>query len=496
MMSISQTIHDFATFSIQYGEWMEMDRVYLQNRLLALVGEGTLEKEVVTHSTEELDALELMDLLVETAKKNQMIDATFSEKEQLEAKLMDFLTPPPSVLNALFAQQYDDDPEKATNYFYELSKTNDYIKTRAIAKNIAYSVPTEYGDLDITINLSKPEKDPKQIAAEKNTKQSNYPACLLCMENEGYVGRTNHPARTNHRIIRMNLNGESWGLQYSPYSYYNEHCIFLAEAHRPMTINQDTFQRLLAIVDIFPHYFVGSNADLPIVGGSILSHDHYQGGHYDFAMAKAPIETAFPIRVFPNVNAGIVKWPMSVIRLSSANPKELVAAADYVFNAWKQYSCRELDIIAYSEDGTPHHTVTPIARKNGGNFELDLVLRDNNISEEFPEGIFHPHRELHHIKKENIGLIEVMGLAILPPRLVPELDEVRKYLLDQPNNIAPYHLDWANKLKEQQTITNETVEELIREDIGHIFAKVLEDAGVFKRNEKGMSAFNSFVNTL
>lgn len=495
-MSISQTIYDFTTFAIHYGEWMEMDRLYLQNRLLALVGEETLESESVKHPIEDLNVLDLLDFLIGIAKKNNVIDNSFSQKEQLEAKLMDFLTPPPSILNALFAQHYDDQPEKATDYFYTLSKTNDYIKTRAIAKNIAYSVPTEYGQLEITINLSKPEKDPKQIAAEKNAKQSHYPSCLLCMENEGYAGRTNHPARTNHRIIRMNLNGESWGLQYSPYSYYNEHCIFLAETHRPMVISQETFRRLLAIVAIFPHYFVGSNADLPIVGGSILSHDHYQGGRADFAMANAPIETRFTLSVFPTVQAGIVKWPMSVIRLSGPNANDLVAAADYVFNAWKQYSCPELDINAYSEDGTPHHTVTPIARKNGENFELDLVLRDNNISEDFPEGIFHPHRDLHHIKKENIGLIEVMGLAILPPRLVPELAEVKKYLLEQPNTIAAYHLDWANDLKKNNLIDKENVETIVRQEIGYIFAKVLENAGVFKRDQKGRTAFTSFVNTL
>ncbi|MGX7013782.1 UDP-glucose--hexose-1-phosphate uridylyltransferase [Vagococcus silagei] len=495
-MSISQTIYDFTSFALKYGEWMEMDRLYLQNRLLALIGEDSLDVVTATENWENLDVLDLLDALTSVALENEVIADSFSEKEQLEAKIMDFLTPPPSVLNALFAQRYDDDPVTATDYFYELSRKNNYIKTRAIAKNKVFTVDTEYGALDITINLSKPEKDPKQIALEKSTKKSNYPACMLCMENEGHAGRANHPARTNHRIIRMNLNTESWGLQYSPYAYYNEHCIFLAEEHRPMVIQREAFDRLLSIVDIFPHYFVGSNADLPIVGGSILSHDHYQGGRYDFAMAKAPIETTFDLPIFPNVNAGIVKWPMSVIRLSGKKKEDLVNAADYILASWKNFSLPELEIVAVSEGGTPHHTVTPIARKNNGLFELDLVLRDNNVSEQHPDGIFHPHQKLHHIKKENIGLIEVMGLAILPPRLISEMNEVKNFLLDLSTDVAHYHLDWAKEIKATHDIQPDTVDQLLEQEIGLVFKEVLENAGVFKRDEQGKQAFLSFVEGL
>lgn len=493
-MAISQTIREFITLAIHSGGWMEMDRIYLQNRLLALVRE--IELDEVTQPTSEKSSLELLDELLAKAISNQKIHDISAEKEILEAKIMDLMTPPPSVINALFSEKYAKNKQAATDYFYQVSQENDYIKTRSIEKNIVFPTETEYGDLEITINLSKPEKDPKQIALEKSAPTSGYPNCVLCMTNEGYEGRMNYPARTNHRIIRMNLDGESWGFQYSPYAYYNEHSIFLAEEHRPMKITQTTFKRLLQIVDVFPHYFVGSNADLPIVGGSILSHDHYQGGRHQFPMASAKIEQFFELAAFPNVQAGTVYWPMSVIRLQSHSQQDLVNASTYILAQWTDYSDEALSIRAHSEDGTPHHTITPIARMNEGIYEIDLVLRDNNVSEEHPDGIFHPHQDIHHIKKENIGLIEVMGLAVLPPRLKDELVEVEKYLLKQDNQIAAYHVKWAQKIQEQPFINQENVTEIVQKEVGKIFARVLEDAGVYKRDEAGQAGFQRFIGTL
>lgn len=490
-MGVSQTVYDFVSLAIKNGGWMEMDRLYLQNRVLAIIGEDALtsvESQVVTRSS-----VELMDELVNQAITNQGELPQPVVREILEGQLMDLLTPPPSVINALFAQHYSHSPQEATDYFYQLSQENDYIKTRAIQQNIVFPTETEYGTLEITINLSKPEKDPKQIAAQRQAVQVDYPTCMLCMENEGYKGRVNYPARTNHRIIRMNLDGESWGLQYSPYAYYNEHCIVLSEEHRPMTIGTATFKRLMKIIDVLPHYFVGSNADLPIVGGSILSHDHYQGGRHDFPMAQAEVEQSFELVDFPNVQAGIVKWPMSVIRLESQTSADVVKAASYILEKWRNYSDDSVEIKAFSADGTPHHTVTPIARKRGEYYQLDLVLRDNNVSKEHPDGIFHPHKDVQHIKKENIGLIEVMGLAVLPPRLATELKEVQKFLLDQPNELADYHRPWAESLKQEHTVTEETVEALVQESVGQIFARVLADAGVFKRTQTGQEAFQRFI---
>ena len=493
-MTLSQTICDFVTLAIQAGGWMEMDRIYLQNRILGMIGEEAFESATVRPVEEP--AVVLMDQLVTQAKKNQVIGEALAETEILEAQLMDFLTPPPSVVNAFFAQHYAKDPQEATDYFYHLCQQNDYIKTRAIKKNIVFPVMTEYGELEITINLSKPEKDPKEIAAQRAAAAIDYPKCLLCLENEGYKGRMNYPARTNHRIIRMNLDGEAWGLQYSPYAYYNEHSIFLSLEHRPMKITRKTFDRLLQIIEVLPHYFVGSNADLPIVGGSILSHDHYQGGRHTFAMAKAPIEKTFKLTGFDELTVGIVKWPLSVIRIQGRDKQKVAAASDYILAQWKEYSDPSVSINAYSEDGTPHHTITPIARKQGEHFEMDLVLRDNNVSDEHPDGIFHPHKDVQHIKKENIGLIEVMGLAVLPPRLATELEEVRAYLLDQPNQIAAYHIPWAQEMKETYTITEENVTEIVYQEVGGIFAKVLEYAGVFKRDASGQAAFMRFINKL
>lgn len=491
-MTISQTICDFTTLAIEAGGWMEMDRIYLQNRINGMIGEEAMDVYQVRSVNE--GSVDLLGRLVEQAQKNGIVSDLTAEKEIFEAQLMDFLTPPPSVVNAFFAQHYANDPKEATNYFFDLSKRNDYIKTRAIAKNIQYTYPSDYGELEITINLSKPEKDPKQIAAERQAAKVDYPKCMLCMENEGYKGRLNYPARTNHRIIRMNLDGESWGFQYSPYAYYNEHSIILSEEHRPMRITKEAFARLLKITEVLPHYFVGSNADLPIVGGSILSHDHYQAGRHEFPMAKAPIEKLIKLSDYPQVIAGIVKWPMSVIRLQATDRHVLVEAATSVLGKWKNYSDPAVEVNAFSPDGTPHHTITPIARKRDNYYELDLVLRDNNTSEEHPEGIFHPHRDIQHIKKENIGLIEVMGLAVLPPRLKPELAEVKNYLLGKDHHIADYHVEWADQLKaEHPELTEKSVDNIVFEAVGKVFARVLEDAGVFKRDEEGQAAFERFT---
>ena len=409
------------------------------------------------------------------------------------ACLMDLMTPSPSRVNRNFWQTYQNSPDQAISDFYELSKRNDYIKMAAIAKNIYYQVQTEYGDLEITINLSKPEKDPKSIAAATKVETSNYPKCLLCMENEGYQGRINHPARANHRIIRLDLGKEQWGFQYSPYAYYNEHAIFLNQEHVPMVISPQTFEQLLDLLDIFPNYFVGSNSDLPISGGSILTHNHYQGGRHSFAMDQAPIERQLVFDGFETVSAGIVKWPMSVIRLNSDDKPALLSLAAKILEKWRSYSDDSVQIKAET-DGTPHHTITPIARKRGDLYELDLVLRDNQTSEEFPDGIYHPHPDVQHIKKENIGLIEVMGLAILPPRLKAELAEVEKYLLGQESHVATYHQLWAENLKNNHPdVTEETVEQVVRESVGQIFARVLEDAGVYKRTPEGQAAFLRFV---
>ena len=367
---------------------------------------------------------------------------------------------------------------------------------KAIAKNIAYQTATEYGDLEITINLSKPEKDPKEIAAAKKAKTSHYPACQLCFENEGYQGRLDHPARSNHRIIRFDLVGQEWGFQYSPYAYFNEHCIFLDSKHTPMTISRVTFERLLDIVEIFPSYFAGSNADLPIVGGSILTHDHYQGGRHSFPMEKANLDKVFTFVGFEAVEAGIVNWPMSVLRLKSTDKAALIELSDTILQKWRAYSDPTVQILAES-NGEQHHTITPIARRKKGKFELDLVLRDNQTSKEHPDGIYHPHKDVQHIKKENIGLIEVMGLAILPPRLKNELKEVEEFLLGQREEVAPYHQAWADQLKAHHPdATLESAQTIVRASVGRIFKRVLEDAGVYKRTKEGQAAFMRFIESI
>ena len=479
-------IRKFVEQVIEKSDYTELDKYYLYNHVLHLVGK--CEKEC-----QEASIIDVKDALVEQAVLNQKIDDLSSSKDSLGCELMDLITPIPSVLNQRFNEMYAHDKKRAIADFYELSKSNDYVKTKAIAKNIYFKTPTDYGNLEITINLSKPEKDPKQIALAKKLAPSGYPLCQLCMENEGYYGRVDHPARTNHRIVRFNLGEEVWGFQYSPYAYFNEHCIFLDGKHEPMVISKETFSNLLEIVEKFPGYFAGSNADLPIVGGSILTHEHYQGGRHVFAMEEAPVEKSFRFAGFENVSAGIVKWPMSVIRLNGSDKAELVALSAKILDSWRKYSDEKVNVKAFDGD-VLHHTITPIARMKNGNYELDLVLRDNQTSEEYPDGIFHPHKDVQHIKKENIGLIEVMGLAILPPRLKDELAEVGKHILGTSNEMKEYHRVWADEIKQNHPeATAENITEIVNQETGRVFARVLEDAGVYKRNKQGQEAFMRFV---
>lgn len=479
-------IRKFVEQVIEKSDYTELDKYYLYNHVLHLVGK--CEKEC-----QEASIIDVKDALVEQAVLNQKIDDLSSSKDSLGCELMNLITPIPSVLNQRFNETYAQDKKRAIADFYELSKANDYVKTKAIAKNIYFKTPTDYGNLEITINLSKPEKDPKQIALAKKLAPSGYPLCQLCMENEGYYGRVDHPARTNHRIVRFNLGEEVWGFQYSPYAYFNEHCIFLDGKHEPMVISKETFSNLLEIVEKFPGYFAGSNADLPIVGGSILTHEHYQGGRHVFAMEEAPVEKSFRFAGFENVSAGIVKWPMSVIRLNGSDKAELVALSAKILDSWRKYSDEKVNVKAFDGD-VLHHTITPIARMKNGNYELDLVLRDNQTSEEYPDGIFHPHKDVQHIKKENIGLIEVMGLAILPPRLKDELAEVGKHILGTSNEMKEYHRVWADEIKQNHPeATAENITEIVNQETGRVFARVLEDAGVYKRNKQGQEAFMRFV---
>ncbi|MBU9789616.1 UDP-glucose--hexose-1-phosphate uridylyltransferase [Lentilactobacillus sp. G22-6] len=468
--------------------YTNVDRIYVTNLVFRLIGDG------FGSPTDEDSAVDLANELVDLAVTRGKIEDSITNREILEDQLMDLLTPIPSKLNAIFWTKYQESPEKATDYFYHLSQSNDYIRTRAIAKNISYTTETEYGDLEITINLSKPEKDPKAIAAAGRKKSTSYPVGPLAIENEGYLGRLGYPARSNHRVIRMMINGEPWGFQYSPYAYFGEHAIFLNQKHVPMSINQRTFVNLTDILKQLPHYFVGSNADLPIVGGSLLAQDHYQGGRHTFPMMKATIDRPIDLGI-DGLEAGIVKWPMATIRLMSKDADKVVDAATRIAETWKNYSDESVDIRAYT-NGTRHHTVTPIARMNGDQFEMNIVLRDNQTSDEYPDGIFHPHKDVQHIKKENIGLIEVMGRAILPARLKTEMREVEKYVLGEDNQIADYHKPWADQLKQKDHFTQKNTEELVNREVGLVFARVLEDAGVYKWNDKGQAAFDRFVKAI
>lgn len=450
---------------------------------------------------EEIILPEILDRLTDTAYDRYIIKSDdIVTRDLFDTKLMGILTPKPSQVIKEFRTYYEESPKKATEFFYEFSQDTNYIRRDRVKKDMKWKVNSPYGDIDITINLSKPEKDPKAIAAAKNAKQSSYPKCQLCMENEGYAGRMNHPARQNHRIIPLTINDRKWGFQYSPYVYYNEHCIVFNGQHVPMKIDRAAFTKLFDFVKQFPHYFLGSNADLPIVGGSILTHDHFQGGHYEFAMERAEIEKEFTIPGYEDVKAGIVHWPLSVIRIQSKDEKRLIDLADHILKKWRGYTDEEAYIFAETE-GEPHNTITPIARKKGDMYELDLTLRNNITTEECPLGLYHPHNEYHHIKKENIGLIEVMGLAVLPSRLKAEMEHLSQCLIKGEDIVSKEdlkkHAAWVEEIKGKYTDINKgNVMDILKEEIGQVFVKVLEDAGVYKYNEEGRKAFDRFIAVL
>ena len=504
---IQERILELTEYGLVTGLVEPEDRRFTINRLLELFHLDELDDEVAaayakrTPMTQESAeaALEgiLNEMLDYAAEDGLMPEDTITYRDLFDTKIMSMLVPRPSEVIKKFQALYQISPKEATDYFYKLSRDTNYIRRYRIKKDQKWTADTEFGTLDITINLSKPEKDPKAIAAAKLAKQSGYPKCLLCKENEGYAGRVNHPARQNHRIIPLTINNSDWFFQYSPYVYYNEHCIVFNSKHTPMKIERATFGKLLDFVTQFPHYFVGSNADLPIVGGSILSHDHFQGGHYTFAMAKAPIEKELQFEGFSDVKAGIVKWPMSVIRISGPDKERLIELADKILLTWRGYT--DEDAFIYAEtNGEPHNTITPIARRRGDDFELDLVLRNNITTEEHPLGVYHPHAKLHHIKKENIGLIEVMGLAVLPARLKDEMAELADALVNgtdlRATETLASHAEWAEGfLPKYDKITKDNVMDILHEEIGLVFNEVLQDAGVYKCTPEGRKAFERFI---
>ncbi len=470
------------------------DYIYAVNGVLEVMQLDSIDFDAQPVKTDSLE--EILSALISSAVERGVCDDNFTAYDLFDTKLMGVFTPFPSTVRKQFAQLYKENSEKATDWYYNLSKATNYIRAERVARDKKWTYDCEYGTLDITINLSKPEKDPRAIAAAKLAPQSNYPKCQLCAENEGYAGRMNHPARQNHRIIPVTINNSDWFFQYSPYVYYNEHCIVFNGQHVPMKIEKATFSKLLDFVKQFPHYFVGSNADLPIVGGSILSHDHFQGGNYTFTMAKAGIEKELTFKGFEDVQAGIVNWPMSVIRLSSENTDRLIELADKILLQWREYTDADAFIFAYTDE-TPHNTITPIARKRGDKFELDLVLRNNITTEDRPLGVYHPNPKLHHIKKENIGLIEVMGLAVLPGRLNKELADLKTAILTgadiRSDEALALHADWVDELKAVYTFTEENTEEILKQEVGKVFKQVLEDAGVYKCTQEGRAAFMRFV---
>ncbi|MCU6726952.1 galactose-1-phosphate uridylyltransferase [uncultured Ruminococcus sp.] len=495
---INTYIAALAAYGLKTGLITADDRIFAINSILAALGLDDYEEP---ENIPDMELEEILKGLLDFACSKNIIPDSIAYRDLFDTKLMACLTPRPSEVIAKFKADYAVSPVTATDNYYKLSRDTDYIRRYRIAKDIKWKTETEYGELDITINLSKPEKDPKAIAAAKNAKQSGYPKCLLCPENVGYAGRLNHPARQNHRIIPVDICGEPWGFQYSPYVYYNEHCILFNTKHTPMVIDKKAFEKLFDFVSKFPHYFIGSNADLPIVGGSILSHEHFQGGNYTFAMAKANIEKEYKIKGFEDVTVRRVKWPMSVIRLRSADTGRLVELADIILTKWRGYTDEAAFIFAET-DGEPHNTITPIARRNGDMYELDLVLRNNITTEEHPLGVYHPHAELHHIKKENIGLIEVMGLAVLPARLKNEMQQLADVLVTKgvsavrSDPVLEKHADWAEEFCSRRTVNADNVHDVIRDEIGKVFAKVLEHAGVYKRTPEGEAAFDRFVEYL
>ena len=489
-------IHTYIASLIRYGLDTglieESDKTYMANRILETMGMC----EHVQAEPQELPLEEILKGLLDYAVQTGICADDITSRDLFDTKLMGVLTPLPREVRATFAALYAEDPVKATDWYYKLSQDTDYIRRYRIVKDMRWKTATCYGDLDITINLSKPEKDPKAIAAAKLAPQTGYPKCMLCAENEGYAGRMNHPARQNHRIVPLTIADSRWFMQYSPYVYYTEHCIVFNSQHTPMVIDKSAFEKLLDFVTVFPHYFVGSNADLPIVGGSILSHEHFQGGHYTFPMEVAAVEEKLTFRDYDDIQAGIVRWPMSVIRLTGADKGRVAELADKILRAWRAYTDEAAFIFAET-DGVPHNTITPIARRRGEDYEMDLVLRNNITTEEHPMGVYHPHAELHHIKKENIGLIEVMGLAVLPARLKGELASLEEAILSgaeiAEDEVLGKHAPWVEQLKTRHTFTAENTAAILKEEVGQVFAQVLEHAGVYKRTEEGKAALLRFV---
>ena len=495
---IDEAVSKLAAYALRTGLIAECEYTWAVNTIL-----DALKLDSYTDPGKdwgEIDLAAVLDELLDDAyARGVLTENSVVYRDLFDTELMGRLTPRPAQVIEKFQALYRESPRAATDWYYQFSQDTNYIRRDRIAKDMQWKAETEYGEMDITINLSKPEKDPKAIAAARNLPASAYPRCQLCAENEGYAGRVNHPARQNHRIVPITINGSPWFLQYSPYVYYNEHCICLNSVHTPMKIDRACFGKLLDFVRQFPHYFVGSNADLPIVGGSILAHDHFQGGHYTFAMERAPVETPFPFPGYEDVQAGIVKWPMSVVRIACEDPERLVDLADRILNAWRGYT-DESAVIYAETDGTPHNTITPIARMRDGKYELDLVLRNNLTTPEHPLGLYHPHAELHHIKKENIGLIEVMGLAVLPARLKEELAAVAEGLVTgadlRSSELTAKHADWAEGFAPKYTITADNALDIVQRETGLVFAQVLEHAGVYKRDEAGKAAFLRFLNTI
>lgn len=501
-MTIKRRISQLVEYGLQTGLLQEADRIYTTNRLLELFELDEPEESDTRVNDTKIQLEEILADMLDYACENGIVkENSVVYRDLFDTKIMSVLMPRPSEVIAQFEKLYTGEgAEAATDYFYKLSQDSDYIRRYRIEKDRKWVSDTPYGALDITINLSKPEKDPKAIAAARNAKQSGYPKCLLCMENEGYAGRINHPARQNHRVIPVTIHHNKWGFQYSPYVYYNEHCIVFNSEHIPMKIEHDTFCKLFDFVRQFPHYFVGSNADLPIVGGSILSHDHFQGGHYEFAMAKAPVEKTFTVKGYEDVQSGIVKWPMSVIRLSSPDSGRIIALSDKILNAWRGYTDDAAFIYAET-DGEPHNTITPIARKRGDNYEMDLVLRNNITTQEHPLGVYHPHAKLHHIKKENIGLIEVMGLAVLPARLKDEMEALAEAIVTghdyAQDETLGKHAEWAAEfLPRYPQVDRDNIMQILEKEIGIVFMQVLEDAGVYKRTPEGLAGFERFLKIL
>lgn len=494
---VSKYIGALVDYGTACGLLPEEEKIYAVNLLLDMM--GCEEYEEQPH--ERLSLEEILKGLTDIAVEKGLIEDGITYRELFDTKLMNALVPrPKQVIDRFWDIYHRDGAEAATQEYYKFSQDTNYIRRYRICRDLKWTVDSEYGPIDITINLSKPEKDPKAIAAAGKAKQSGYPKCLLCMENEGYAGRINHPARQNHRIIPVTINNSEWGFQYSPYVYYNEHCIVFNGQHVPMKIDRHAFAKLFDFIKLFPHYFLGSNADLPIVGGSILSHDHFQGGNYTFAMAKAPVIENFTVAGYEDVTAGIVKWPLSVIRLQGKDTERIIDLAEHILNKWRGYTDEEAFIFAET-DGTPHSTITPIARKRGDLYELDLTLRNNITTEEHPLGVYHPHAKLHHIKKENIGLIEVMGLAVLPARLKGEMELLKEYILEKKdirsNEQIAKHADWVDEFLPSYPDVNESnVEEILQQEVGKVFCQVLEDAGVYKCTPEGLEAFRRFISVL